>query len=634
MKRIIISFLLLTVAAISSAQQYSVSLIPKDLLAHASAVVRNEETEVFVEDLDNTQVHFKAAITVLNKNGDDFVHIELEHDKSTIIKNVKGVIYNEFGMQTSKFSEGDFDDVSAWDGISLFTDAKVKHYKPVVTTYPYTVAYEYVLKLKQTLDLPTWKPVADFGISVEKSSYLFICKPDFIIKYRETKLPNKVIIGKDKNGNSTYFWSSVNIKAVKEEAYSPYITNIFGTVFIVPERFSYYGIEGTTKNWEQFGKWQFDKLVSDRQQLTEETIQKVKELTKDISDPKLKAKKIYEYMQSKTHYISVQVGIGGLQPFLASDVDKQNYGDCKALVNYTQALLKAVDIDSYYCVVKSGADYKIDMPENFPGAFGDHIILCIPFKNDTTWADCTNQTIPFGYLGDFTDDRNVLACTPEGGKILHTPKYKTEDNIEDRKAAFEINSAGVISGTMVTNFKGADYIDREYLFNEPQKEQYKMVQKTYPINNMEIDKLDLKQDKGFDPITTETIKLHAADYASFEDGKIYFMLNPANRNKHVPKNEINRVNDVYINRGYTEQDEVVYNLPPHYRYEKQPLDVTIDKSFGKFSASMELKGNVLVYKRKLQLIDGTYPKEKYGDLVDFFQAITDADDYTVSLIKK
>ncbi len=38
-------------------------------------------------------------------------------------------------------------------------------------------------------------------------------------------------------------------------------------------------------------------------------------------------------MQGKTHYISIQVGIGGYQPFLASDVDRLNYGDCKALVN-------------------------------------------------------------------------------------------------------------------------------------------------------------------------------------------------------------------------------------------------------------------------------------------------------------
>ena len=118
------------------------------------------------------------------------------------------------------------------------------------------------------------------------------------------------------------------------------------------------------------------------------------------------------------------------------------------------------------------------------------------------------------------------------------------------------------------------------------------------------------------------------------EGKIYFMLNPANRNKHVPKNEINRVNDVYINRGYTEQDEVVFTLPPNYRYEKKPLEIIIEKPFGKFSATMELIGNDLKYTRRLQLFDGTYSKDTYSDLVDFFSTITDADDYTVSLVKK
>ena len=48
---------------------------------------------------------------------------------------------------------------------------------------------------------------------------------------------------------------------------------------------------------------------------------------------------------------------------------------------------------------------------------------------------------------------------------------------------------------------------------------------------------------------------------------------------------------------------------------------------------MELKGNQLIYKRKLQIFDGTYSKDNYSDLVDFFQTVIDSDDYTVSLIK-
>jgi len=615
-------------------QNYDASLIPKELLPYAGAVIRDKDESVEVEGLENTIYHIKEAITILNKNGDDLAHIDIEHDKSALIKYVKGAIFNEFGKQTGKFNESDFEDYSAWDGFSLFTDTRVKHYFPSVNEYPYTIVYEYELRLKQTLDLPQWEPVTNFGVAVEKSSYTFSCNKDFNIRYKESNLTGAVTLAKNSAGMKTYTWKADNLKAVKDEPFSPYYKNYLTSVEIAPEKFTYYGIEGSFTTWKELGKWEYDKLLSNRTELPEETKEHIKELTMDIPSAKLKAKKIYEYMQDKTHYISVQVGIGGYQPFLASEVDNQNYGDCKALVNYTQALLKAVNIDSYYCVVKSGRNYKVSMIDDFASMEqGDHIILCLPFKNDTTWADCTSQTIPFGYLGDFTDDRTVLACTPEGGKLMHTPKYTATDNLQMRKANFVINNAGELSGGMTTIFKGVDYDERDYLVNEARTEQVKMLQRVYPLNNMEIEDYEIKQDKSFDPATTENIKLHARDYASLTDGKYYFMLNPVNRVEQPPPQARNRLNTVYINRGHTYEDVITYTIPTGYHLEKDPLNVSLDKPFGKFTATITLNGNQLIYKRKFQIIDGTYSSGSYQDLVDFYQDVVDADSYTVSLVK-
>ena len=620
--------------AANGQENYDASLIPKELLSHASAVVRNEEETVEVKDFDDVICHIKKAITVLNKNGDEDARIVVEHDKSNIIKSIKGAIYNAYGKQVGKFSEGDFEDVSAGNDFSLFEDVRVKHYLPAVTEYPYTIVCEYEVKRKQTLDLDGWQPNPKDGIAVEKSSFIFSCGNNFKIRYKENNVPGKVSISTNSQGLKTYQWHVEDLKAIKYEPFSPYHENYAISVKIAPETFTYYGINGAFNNWSELGKWEYDKLVANRQELPAETIEHVKEITKDISDPKLKAKKIYEYMQAKTHYISVQVGIGGYQPFLASDVDKQNYGDCKALVNYTQALLKAVNINSHYCVVEAGRSYKVGMKDDFPTMEqGNHIILCLPFKNDTTWADCTSETIPFGYLGDFTDDRNVLACTPEGGRLLHTPKYTYQNNLESRKASFVINSDGELSGGMTTIFKGTDYEDREYLVNEPVKEQYKWLQKTYPINNLEVTSLNIRQEKTFDPVTKEAIQLRARDYANVNDGKIYFMINSVNRNEFVPEQVMNRKNNVYINRGYTREDEITYTLPAGYKSEKSPLQFSEDKPFGKFSATMQINGNQLIYKRKLQLIDGTYDKEVYKDLVDFYQDVYDADHYSVTLVK-
>lgn len=630
---IVFCFLICTVTS-KAQQNFDSSLIPKELLPYASAVVRNKDELVEVKDLDNVVYHVKEAVTVLNKNGDDLAHIVVEHDKNNIIKNIKGNIYDSFGKQIGKFTESDFDDVSAGHDFSLFEDVRLKHYLPAMTNYPYTIAYEYEVRSKQSLEIPTWQPNPGTGMAIEKSTYTFLCKPDFAIRYKETQVPEPVKTGTTAQGLKTYTWSVNNLKAVKYEPYSPDKSNFLTSVRIAPEKFVYYGINGTYRNWQELGKWEYDKLIADRQTIPDETVQHIREITKDIADPKLKAKKVYEYMQAKTHYISVQVGIGGNQPFLASEVDKQNYGDCKALVNYTQALLKAAGIESYYCVVEADHNQKISLKSDFASMDqGNHIILCLPFKNDTTWADCTSQTIPFGYIGDFTDDRNVLACTPQGGRLMHTPKYTVQQNQEIRKANFTIAENGEISGSMLTTFKGTNYEDRDYMLNESPADQFRMLQRKYPINNLAVEKFDLKQEKTFDPVTTETIKLHAPEYASFNDGKYYFSVNTLNRITEPPRQVRNRVNSVYINEGKTEDDEITFTIPAGYRLEKTPLNTSIDKPFGKFSANITLKGNQLVYKRKLQLFDGTYSKDTYADLVDFFQSVVDDDEYSVVLVK-
>ncbi len=633
MKRITLILCLLLPGIISTAQNnYDASLIPKDLLLYASAVVRNEEVTTEVKDLDNVIHRVKRAITVLNKNGDDIAHIVVRYDKNIVIKYIKGSSYNEFGKLIGKFGERDFEDESAISNSSLFEDDRVKHYIPAITQYPYTIEYEYELKYKQTLYFEDWTPNPTTGLAVEKSSYVFICNPDFNIRYKELNFPVKVVTGNNKYGLKTYSWEINNMKAIKDEPLSPEWNLYLTRVIVAPEKFAYGNITGSFNNWKEMGKWEYDKLLSDRTDVPSQTAEYIKELTANIADPKLKAKKIYEYMQQKTHYISIQVGIGGFQPFLASDVDKLNYGDCKALVNYTRSLLKVVNIDSYYCLVYGNHKEKISMLRDFASMQGNHVILCIPFKNDTTWLECTSQTKPFGFLSDFTDDRIVLACTPDGGKLMHTPKYTTEENLEKRKASFIINDAGELTGDMETVFKGTDYDDREWIIDDSPAERVRDIKRIYPINNLEIDKLVLKQDKSQRPVTTEDIKLSARDYGSVSDGKFSFTLNSVKRRIGLYQTR-NRVKPVNINRGHTEEDEITYTLPKGYHLVSDPLKVSIDKPFGNFTAVMTLSGDQLVYKRKLQIRDGTYSKDTYQDLVDFYQTVVDADGYNVALVK-
>jgi len=633
--KVLTSLILLFASALSANAQenYDASLIPKDLMAYASAVVRNKEVNIEVKDLDNTFCHVKKAITILNKNGAREARIVLENDKQNSIKGVKGVIYNQYGKPTGKFSESDFEKTDAINDFSLFEDTKVKHYNPAVTDYPYTVVCEYNLRSKQSLFFDAWEPNSSAGVAVEKSTFTFSCKPDFKIRYKELNMPSKVVIGTNKDQETTYTWQLNNLKAIKAEPYSPNEDKYLSCVKIATEQFNYIGVSGSFHDWNGMGKWMYNRLLANRQGLPQATADRIKQLTDGITDPKLKAKKIYEYMQSKTHYISVQVGIGGFQPFLASDVDQQNYGDCKALVNYTQALLKTVDIESYYCIVKAGTPKQSPLKDFASMDQFNHIILCLPFKNDTTFLECTSQQIPFGFLGDFTDDRDVLACTPEGGKLMHTPKYAAKTNTQQCTANFTLAADGTLSGSMLTSFKGLQYDNRTYLLTEPPKEQVKILQKIYAINNLDIEKFDFKEDKSICPGLTETIKLTAPDYGSAVNGKIDFLANATNRKDNTPREVRNRHYDLYINTGYTDEDEITYTLPKGYHVDMRPANISLEKPFGNFSVSATVVGNQLIYKRKLQITDGTYSKDLYQAFVDFYQSVSETDNSNVTLIK-
>jgi hypothetical protein len=205
--------------------------------------------------------------------------------------------------------------------------------------------------------------------------------------------------------------------------------------------------------------------------------------------------------------------------------------------------------------------------------------------------------------------------------------------LEHRKACFTIDETGQLSGEMTSTFTGVPYEFRDEVISESQVDRIKSIKNEYPINNMNVEKLEFQQDKSFNPVTTEYLKLHAPEYASANDGKLVFLVNAADRDFRAPREVRNRATDIYINEGYTNEDEIVYTLPQGYHLDSAPLDVELDKPFGHFSATMKIEGNQLIYKRRLQVVDGTYPKGTYPDLVDFYQDVVDADAYDVNLVK-
>ena len=625
MKFISTIILLLLFSAIAFAQvNYDADLITPQLRSRANACVRNEEIIVDMRATDYVIRLQKKVITVFNSNGDDDARMVISYDKNTSIKSIKGEIYNAGGILTSKFNQNNFSDVSAVDGFSLFIDSRLKLFNPAVNQYPYTVSYEIELRTKQNLIIRDWVPGIDNHVSVEKSTYTFISKPTDQVRIKTQHYngePIETIDDKQKK----MVWSVSNLAATKSEPYSPDPEEYLTKVQIAAQQFHYYGHKGSYNNWQDLGKWVYEDLLKDRTALPSSTIQMVKDLVKEEANDKDKARKIYKFLQEKTRYISVQIGIGGFQPVSATEVDRLGYGDCKALVNYMQGLLKAADIESYYCVVEAGSLKKNLDPAFASMAQGNHIILCLPLKGDTTWLECTNQKIPFGFLSDFTDDRTVFACTPEGGKLLRTPKLTTQNNQQVRKGVLTISPEGDVTGKMNTVFSGAQYENRELIIDQPEAEQRKLLKNSYNVDNINFERVAFSEKKEINPQLTEDLKLSIKNYAPINGTKMYLQLNAFNIQPTIQ--ELNsRTLPVYINRGFTDEDTIEYELPETVKTELILIeDKNLKNSFGEYKRSISRQGRRLTYYRKLVLNDGTFPREKYLEFSKFINDVNVAD---------
>jgi hypothetical protein len=623
------------VSTFSQKINYSSLFIPSELKENANAVVRDNSIEITIEDVNQMVVRKRKVVTILNKLGNRNASMYAGYDNTTKITKLSTVIYDAFGSQIKKYSKSKFVDVSAVSGGTLYTDSRVKYLEYTPVSYPYTIVFESEYKTTTTSYIPTWYPINSYSVSVEKSQYKLINPKQIAINKKEKNFSSYPI----ENTNSDYeLYSSIeNQPAIKYEANSVSFSNIMPVLMVVPNDFQTDGIKGSYSNWKELGIWMNEKILSGKTELDEATRIKILSLVEGISNPIEKAKIVYKYMQDKTRYISVQVGIGGIQPIAANEVDKVSYGDCKGLTNYTKALLDIVGVKSNYVHVEAGADDKVSFENEFASlAQGNHVILNIPNNGDDIWLECTSQTMPFGFLGDFTDDRNVLVMTPEGGVIKRTPAYKNEYNLQELNAKIQLEENGSLTASLNRVSKGIQYDDKSYYETFSKEElikRYKSRVWSYN-NNLEIASVDLTNDKE-KIVFKENLKVSIKNYASVNEQEYLFRVNVFNRESFVPKRYRSRKLPLKISRGYKDVDAYEFKIPTGYVLGVLPSEKVLTTKFGTYKVTFtKIDDTSFKYNKTIVIKEGVYPKEDYKTYRSFRRSIAKYESLRIAITLK
>lgn len=622
--------LIFFLCAIVGHAQYAIKEIPEHLKKDVNAVIRDLEIIVTLDDFDSMTIYQKEVVTVFNRNGLSSVNPVVGYDKSTSVKSIEARIYNEVGKEIEKFKKRDFLDASVTDG-NLYTDNRKMYLDYFVRSYPFTLEFIVEIKTSSTAFMPRWDPSPYYDVSTQKSSYTLINKKEVPLVTRKYNLEKFDITVAELPKKLSFQIN--NLPAVKREALGPYYTEFTPVVKIALQKFQLENEEASVKDWKEFGMWQKDKLLFGRDVVSEETKGKMDKLVEGVEDPKQKARLIYEYMQNKTRYISVQVGIGGWQPSLAKEVDELSYGDCKGLTNYTKALLKTQGIDSYYTIVEAGEN-GLDLDESFVALQGNHVILTVPFEDENVFLECTSQKAPFNYLGDFTDDRKVLMVTPEGGVIGRTHTYKTEDNLQTLKATASLGANFIVTGKVSQTSTGVNY-GNKYFLETSKNNDVKMHYKELwgHINNLSIENIKFDNDKDH-VVFTENANFETDSYVSIAGNRILLIPNIFNRYDYLPSYEEKRTLPLKIRRGHTYNDTIDLLLPDGYTIEVAFEPISIVSKFGTYAAVISnINDSKVVYTRTLVLNSGIFPKEDYNEYVAFIQKIVKKDTSKIVLTK-
>lgn len=598
---------------------YSTGLIPDSLKKNAWGVVRHATT---VFDYKSTTIGTEKnsiAITVLDKKGLELANFICRCDKFRTLKSFSGNLYDANGNLLLKYKMSDLQTTAQSDNNTLATDSRYYYFECQTPSFPFTIHYEYEVAWKNgILAFPLFVPQSGYNLSVEAASYQLVMPENTEFLSKAVNMKNEPSKRTNK-GTVTYEWKVENRNAIESESLDPDLTDMIPMLYTNPKKFEYDGVPGTITDWESMGKWQFE-LNKKRDILTPETKSKVLEITKNATTDKEKVKLIYDYLGQTTRYVSIQLGIGGLQPIPAAEVCKTGFGDCKGLSNYMKAMLDVVGIPSNYVVIKASSSKKNLFPDYANFYQTDHVILQVPFPNDTLWLECTNPRVPFGFAHNNISGHDVLVNEEQGGKICKVTDYPDSLNIEKNRVSIKLNVDGTASVNMQKQCFVKIYDNFDWFPYAKSSEQTDALRKEINLPNVTMGTISVKEDKSALPSMQMDYSWTTPLYGTKTGARLFIPVNPF-RTLYEGIKRNKRTHDIVISSGFKDIDSISIPIPEGFEIESLPASTELSTIFGHFGSDIQVTATEIIIKQTVFIASGRYHVSTFSDFVAFLDKI-------------
>jgi len=187
--------------------QWNVNAISDTLLRNSKAVVRRYATDIKVFEEDRIGIAENLVITFLDDDAlSHFRFCSIVND-SLIPKSMESKVFDLDGKRIKQANASILK-----DSISI---TRLRLISPIKLSFPLTVELEYKNTLNSIRTIRSWKPTADFGVSVENASLRLTLSDTSLISYTCNRMP-LLVKNVNEDGLYVFLWEINHFLSIKK----------------------------------------------------------------------------------------------------------------------------------------------------------------------------------------------------------------------------------------------------------------------------------------------------------------------------------------------------------------------------------------------------------------------------------
>ena len=349
-------------------------------------------------------------------------------------------------------------------------------------------------------------------------------------------------------------------------------------------------------------KWNYN-FIGQLDNTKEEFLKKLADsLVSKNDNPKQKAQKIYQWVQSNIKYVAFEDGLEGFIPRRAMDVYTHRFGDCKDMASILTALLQTAGFNAYFTWIGT-RDIPYDYTDVALPITDNHMIAALNLDSEWIFLDATDPNCIFGLPSSAIQGKQALiGISKDEYKIIRVPEVNIDKNTLIDSTYITITDNGIKghTSTYYNGYWGTDIYDRlmfsdaketrDYVKYRMGKASNKFIMGDYTINKLNNNDKQINIQAGFE----------VPDYGKKISDELYINLNLeklfTNEVIDTAKRKIPVENEYkYVIKQYT-----VLEVPEAYSVTYLPKDYSLYNDVFGFTISYSQQGNKIIASQELR----------------------------------